>query len=88
MKKKIRIVTEKFDNLGQIAGKFFDGFSVSEQIGYWKGNKEKSAVIEITDIDGSPDFDSRISALCAEIKSVNHQECVLVETVHTMAELI
>jgi len=87
MKKKIRIITEKFDNLGEIAGRFFDGFSVSQQTGYWRGLKENSAVIEITDIDDAADFDARILSLCAEIKSVNRQECVLVETFHTAAIL-
>jgi len=87
MKKKIRIVTEKFDNLSSIAGKFFDGFSVSIQEGYWKGKREESAVIEVTDTDNSPEFDAKILALCDKIKSVNKQECVLLETFHTMAEL-
>ena len=65
--------------LEQIVGKYFDGFTVFEATGYWKGARENSLVFEIS----VPDKTALYAVVNAadEIKTVNKQEAVLVQKI-------
>ena len=73
-----RIYTEDVENakqLAEIVSRFFDGFTVFETHGFWKGEYESSAVVEI---HGKPGDVSRVRVLAEEIRKVNKQEVVRV----------
>lgn len=58
-----------------ILSKHFDGFTVSEVIGYWKGAKERTLRVEVlTDL-----LFTVIEAIGAEIAKELEQDAVLVE---------
>lgn len=60
----------------QLVSQHFNGFSVTEQIGYWRGKKEKSLCIEIiADAGGTMHYISRI---VKAIQGYNKQNEVLV----------
>lgn len=81
--KRIRIYTEDINREGieELADSFFGGYSVYETDGVWKGQHEKSLVIEV--IIDNP-FPAHIFA--GEIKRLNHQDSVLV-TVEEIEEV-
>lgn len=66
--------TEDRDNLPAIVARYFDGFTLTHNRGYWKGTAEPSATIEI-----ATDDRDAIDRLAADIKQTNSQESVLVE---------
>ncbi len=68
-----RIYTEKKVGIEKLISFYFDGFSILNAIGYWKGQREDSIVIEIITNDNN-----KVKALVQEIKKTNRQECVLV----------
>ncbi len=78
MQKTYRIFTEDKNrgNVETLAAMFFDGFTMYEARGYWKGNIESSLVIEIcADHTDRPKIDS----LAMAIKFNNAQSAVLVQ---------
>lgn len=86
--KMYRIATENVNKpwIENLISKHFDGFSMIDQIGYWKGIKENSLVIEIQGNDsvsdtGSSDEARKIEEICFGIKEMNHQESVLLQVV-------
>lgn len=89
-----RISTENLNKPGieSIVSKHFDGFSVIEQTGYWKGVKENSLVIEIQGDDAvsgvSPEEARKIEEICFGIKDLNHQESVLLQVVPSVVYFI
>lgn len=85
-----RIVTEdKGDHWTQaveiLVSKSFDGFSISKQVGYYKGQKEKSIVIEINQTD---DALGKVWILCEKIRDTLNQECVLLQTIASNSNFI
>ena len=74
---KYEIITEdKYSgSIEEIVSKYFSGFSMSEQIGYWRGIQENSLVITIIDTKRSRYKVYRIAEM---IKHHNGQEAVLV----------
>ena len=75
--KMYRIITENKnrDWIEKQVGYSFDGFSVIEQTGYWKGKRESSLCIEIvTDVTIRP-----IQYICQQICQHNEQESVLLQ---------
>lgn len=70
--KLYRIHTERFDNLARLAGEYFDGFTIIESVGYWKGQQEKSVIIEVV-----TENSLYINLLVQDIISVNNQVEVL-----------
>lgn len=66
------------DRACEIIAQVFEGFSIYEIIGYWKGSKEKTLKVEIvSDETGS---DARIIELSKEIAKELKQDAVMVET--------
>ncbi len=63
----------------------FEGFTLYNATGYWKGVPESSLVIEIL---GTQDLAPKIKALAHNIRVLNKQECVLVTTAKVTGELI
>lgn len=66
--------TDANSDLGDIASRVFDGFTINQGSGYWKGQSEPSATIEVI-----TDQPSKVERLARLIKVENHQEAVLVE---------
>ena len=80
-----RILTENKNRKQLIneVGKKFDGFTVIKGQGYWKGQVERSLIIEIVTND-----EYEIKELCNKIKVINEQECVLLESFNISTEFI
>ena len=57
---------------------YFDGFSISSDVGFWRSQKEYNTIIEL--IGDYPDK-SKVLKLAAEIRILGNQESVLVTTV-------
>jgi len=74
-----RIYTEdkNRDQVEQIVGKYFDGFTIIEATGYWAGEREKSIIIEHVGAGGKLDR-MAVTDLAYEIKGVNQQTAVLI----------
>jgi len=76
-----RIYTER-KNLPEIeriltqAG--FDGFTILDAVGFWKGKAEYSVVVEILTEDDAQDFHVRVHKVAKTIKRVNAQDAVLI----------
>ncbi len=82
-----RIHTEdknKQDVLDMVA-EVFDGFTVIEATGYWKGKREKSLIIEI---DTPADRARDVLGLAARIRDYNAQEAVLVRGIMCFERLV
>ena len=76
-----RIYTQRADStteLEKLINYYFDGFSISSGIGFWRGQREYNTIIEL--IGDYPDK-SKVLKLAAEIKILGNQESVLVTTV-------
>ena len=73
-----RICTENKnrEQVEAIVAKRFDGFTVFEAKGYWKGQDEASLVIEVIPPEINED---NILGLAEDIKALNSQESVLIQ---------
>lgn len=78
-KTRYRIYTEYVHtrHIAEIVNKYFDSYSMFSGIGFWKGAKERSLVIEVI-VDAVEPDPIDIIAICREINTVNHQKCCLV----------
>jgi len=74
---KYSIYTEDKGNISAMVSMFFDGCTVTNAIGYWKGIQEDSVIITIVCKDTKQNRD-RIEILQKHIKVHNKQESVLV----------
>ena len=74
---KYEILTENKnrDKIIAEASKFFDGFSITEMIGFWKGIQEKSLNITVI---GLSDERVKIQHLADAIQFFNNQESVMI----------
>lgn len=73
-----RLYTEQFANLRRLAASHLGGFTISEDLaGVWAGAFEQSAII---DYIGSETDVLAIRALASDIKRINSQQVVLVES--------
>jgi hypothetical protein len=77
-----RLFTEdkNHKDIEKIVSRYFDGFTIIPALGYWKGERERSLIIEIS---SETDEESQIRQLASEIKLYNHQQSVLIERVQT-----
>lgn len=72
-----RIHTESKPNLGSVVCAFFDCFAIQPVIGYWQGQREEGATVEIIgDRDDAPKVVRAAQAIC----DLNKQEAVYVTT--------
>lgn len=78
-----RLYTERFANLGAITSTFFDAFTIVDAVGYWRGVKEDSAVIEIG--TSSP---RKVRELAEAIRQANHQQAVRITSTDETEEMI
>lgn len=69
----------------KIVSKYFDGFTISKNIGFWKGQKEKSIKIEII-LPGR--HLTKIRNLAKEIKIALNQEAVIFNEITNHNEMI
>lgn len=82
---RYRIYTERKYNIERLASKCFDGFTLFDTIGFWKGKKEKSICIEI--IGTFQDY-KQVKFLANTIKRINSQQSVYVTKERIDAELV
>ena len=72
-----RIHTENLMGTTEIVAKHFDGFTMIQDTGYWRGESERSAVYEIYG-DKNLATEFKVMACAEEIRRENKQEAVLV----------
>jgi hypothetical protein len=65
--------------------RYFDGYTVFNATGYWKGTKEKAIVIEIL---ASSKAKYNIKKLAKFIKKYNRQEAVLIAESNVKSNLV
>ena len=94
MRTVYRLYTERRANLAELTSRYFSGFTLIDAVGYWKGNAEPSAIVEV--IGTSADYADTIIELAHAIRIANGQqsvylvraECELIEvTVDTAQEI-
>ena len=71
------LYTEYRPNLPEIVSRHFDGFTLLQGAGYWLGNSEASAILEIL-VPTSDTWNGLILALARDIKDTNNQQSVYV----------
>ena len=83
--KTFRIYTENRDkdDIRLLVSKYYEGFTLYEGQGIWKGKAEPSLIIEV--IGGAI---GKIRKLAKEIKKVNKQEAVLIQAIDNHAEIL
>ena len=81
--KSYHIHTEWKRGLGKVASRYFPAFTLTKGTGYWQGTKEVSATIEV--LTANP---SKVNALAKEIKRVNKQMAVLVESMPVRERMV
>lgn len=73
------------DAVEELVASKFDAFTLIPSVGYWKGVRENSVIVELQttreQLDGIRD-------LARSIKQLNKQEAVLIETYETEGELV
>jgi hypothetical protein len=82
-----KILTEDLnrEEVYRMVSALFNGFTVYQASGFWKGNAELSLVIEII----AENYDRhQIVALCEAIKQHNRQQCVMLVKIPVEMELI
>jgi hypothetical protein len=70
-----RIHTEDRPNLPSLAGEFFPGFTLLRGTGYWQGQPERAAVIELY---GTTADRIEVQEMARVIATVNQQQSVIV----------
>ena len=73
------------DKIEDVVGGFLDSFTMFEAIGYWKGQKEKSVVVEVILKEAKPDM---VLGLCNQLKNKLEQDAVLVQRQAIISNLI
>jgi len=80
-----RIYTENKnkEEVADIVGQMFDGFTMYEGTGYWNGKQEASLIIEIVIDNESSRIVNRteIDIVASEIKVHNNQQAVLCQEI-------
>lgn len=84
-----RIVTEDKGNVQELVNLItphFQGFNVTQGVGYYQGKKEAFVCFEIDTLED--DNKIAIHRLAVEIREYNKQECVLVQEIAAKSRLI
>lgn len=77
------IFTERKPNLAGIVSQYFDGFTLADAVGYWKGEEEKSCIITLI-----TDDELTVKRVCKRINRENGQECCLMVSVPSTFEMV
>jgi hypothetical protein len=85
--KLYRILTEakNANAVERLVGEYFPGYSVLYQDGFWKGEKERSMVIEV--MAEAIEY-HKVMQIAKQIKLCNVQDAVLVQTLDVESEMI
>ena len=78
-----RIFTEdtgRDDHIRQVLDKRLDGYTIIKGTGYWQGTAEDSVLIEVV-LPSDYEYKEMVMEIAADIRKVNHQECVLVQRI-------
>lgn len=78
-----KIYTERKHNIKRITSKYFEGFTLFNTIGFWKGKEEESVCIEIIGASYK-----QVKLLAKAIKRINNQESVYVIKENITAKLL
>lgn len=86
---KYTLVTQDLNRITieDILSTKFDAFTILDGVGYWKGYREDTLIIEIA----TPSFEDResdILEICDKIKAVNHQEKIFLTSAPLSARLL
>lgn len=85
-----RIITETISDdrrLRSMALRWFpDGHTIYHAIGAWHGGSEPSTILEICSDD--KDMADMVRQFARTLADVNHQECVLVQSLDCIAEFV
>ncbi len=73
-----RIYTERRQNLASLVSGYFDGFTLIDASGHWRGLAEPSAVIEVIQDGDETETRRRVYDLAEAIRAANDQTAVLV----------
>ena len=87
----IRICTERKNIkwLHSLIGEFFDGFTVYNTTGYWRGKREKSIVFEISAVDKTHLLlNANIKMIVKKICGYNRQDCILVQRIESDDQIL
>jgi hypothetical protein len=90
----IRISTERKNIrwLCELIGEFYPCFTIYKTIGFWRGKREKSVVLEIDTVDFNHTqnllLDLNIKIICRKICGYNRQDCVLVQKIESETILL
>lgn len=73
-----RIYTENknLKKVKRVLNRFFDGYTIYHAEEAWKGKSENSLVIEVYN-----ERPTRVNACAEEIRDLNKQECVVVQSI-------
>ena len=84
-----RIITERkrLRCIRRICNRLFYGYTMYKAYGVYKGVPEKSVVIEVQS-DGLPHAALRVNEAAEQIREVNKQECVLVQSFACLGVLV
>ena len=84
--KTFRIYTENKnkEDIQALVSKYFEGFTLYEAKGVWKGKSEPSLVIEVL---GHGSLTGIVREVAEKIKKLNNQEAILVQKIDNHAEL-
>jgi hypothetical protein len=74
---EFNIYTEDLNRkkIEKLVSSYFDGFTILESVGYWKGKREKAVIIRI--LSGAEDS-AKVKALALKIKKQNKQQSVII----------
>lgn len=64
------------EKVEQVLNKYFDGYTIVNSQGYWRGNKEDSIIVSISNGVGNN--------IIEELKEVLQQESIMVEVISSI----
>jgi hypothetical protein len=70
----------------KLVGRYFEGYSVMYQDGFWHGAKERSMTIEI--FSSQLNSGDLVRLIAEQIRDLNKQECVLVQEIECIGRFI
>ena len=71
---KLYTENKNIELVEDLVGRYFDGFTIRQGAGYYKGLKEGSLTIEVM---GNEEDGVKVKRLAAKIRDANDQDCVL-----------
>ena len=75
--------TQDCADLPDLVRRYFPDFTLTHATGYWQDSSEPAAVIKVVSEDRA-----KVFKLAADIREINRQSAVLVETIPTSSALV